>query len=413
VTKLDADVIVVGGGPAGSSTAWFLAQSGVDVLVLDRARFPRDKPCSEYLSPEASRILSAMGVLDAVERAGAEKLAGMVVTSPDGTLVRGDFRADHGFRGFRDYGLAIRRTILDEMLLRRAEAGGAGVTERCKVTDVIRSDSGTVTGVKAQREGEEPRDLKCRLVIGADGLRSVVGRRLGLIKSGWPRRIGLVSHYRGIKGMADAGEIHLERNGYCGFANVDAGITNAAIVVPMSRSSEISGDPTAFFENWFASRPRFAWRLASAERVSPIRATGPFATSARVAWTPGAALVGDAADFFDPITGEGVYAALRGGELLAEHALTELSDNGNGRHSGLKAYEAARRRAFSGKWKVEKLLGYSIESPAVMNHLARVLRANKPMADLMVGVSGDFIPPSEILNARFLLKLALARGASA
>jgi flavin-dependent dehydrogenase len=413
VTKLDADVIVVGGGPAGASTAWFLAQAGVDVLVLDRARFPRDKPCSEYMSPEAARVLSKMGALDSVERAGAGKLTGMTVTSPDGTLVHGDFVADHGFRGFRDYGLTLRRTVLDEILLRRAEAGGARVTEGCKATDVVRSDSGRVTGVQVQSEGDGIRELKCRLVIGADGLRSVIGRRLGLIRSGWPRRIALVSHYRGIEGMSDAGEIHIEKKGYSGMASVDGGITNVAIVVPASRSAEISGDRTAFLENWFASRPRFASRFASAERVSQVRATGPFATSAKVAWTPGAALVGDAADFFDPITGEGVFAALRGGELLAEHALTELSENGNGKHSGLRAYEAARRRAFSGKWKIEKMLGYSIESPAMLNRIARVLRRNKAMVDLMIGVGGDFIPPSEILNARFLLKLAFGRGASA
>src|SRR3954465_15059378 len=124
------------------------------------------------MSPEASRILSAMGALDPVERAGAARLAGMTVTSPDGTLVRGDFVSDHGFRGFRDYGLALRRTVLDEILLRRAETGGARVDEGCKVTDVLRSDSGRVVGVKVQKDGEEPRELRCRLVVGADGLRS-------------------------------------------------------------------------------------------------------------------------------------------------------------------------------------------------------------------------------------------------
>jgi menaquinone-9 beta-reductase len=412
LSKLDAEVIVVGGGPAGASTAWFLAQAGVDVLVLDRARFPRDKPCSEYLSPQASRILSAMGVLSEVEDAGAEKLGGMTVTSPAGTRIRADFSGSHGFRGFTEYGLALRRTILDEILLRRAEAGGARVSEGCKVNDVVRSADGSVGGVSIQDE-DRTRDLRARLVIGADGLRSVVGRRLGLIRSGRPRRIALMSHYRGVEGMSDAGEIHLDARGYSGLANVGGGLTNVAVVVPVSRSAEISGDRTAFFEEWFASRPRLAERFRNAERVNPVRATGPFASTSKVAWAPGAALVGDAADFFDPITGEGVYAALRGGELLAEHLLTELSQNERSRHSGLKAYEAARRREFSGKWRVERLVGLSLVSPAVMNRIARVLARNKDMADLFVGVTGDFIPPREILNPRFLLKLAFARGAQA
>jgi flavin-dependent dehydrogenase len=411
VSALDADVIVVGGGPAGSSTAWFLAQAGVNVLVLDRARFPRDKPCSEYMSPQAARILDAMGALQEVESAGATKLNGMTITSAAGTIVRGDFVGNHHFKGYCDYGLALRRTILDEILLRRAEAGGARVVEGCKVTDVLKSDSGAVTGVRVQENGVS-RDLSARLVIGADGLRSVVGRRLGLIRSGWPRRIALVSHYRGIE-MTDVGEIHLDAKGYSGFANVGGGVTNAAVVVPISRSGEISADRTAFFDQWFASRPRLAHRFKNAERVSPVRATGPFATSAKVAWTPGAALVGDAADFYDPITGEGVYAALRGGELLAHHALAELSQNGEGKNAGLRAYEDARRREFSGKWKIERVLGLCMASTPVMNRIARVFAGNKYMADLMVGVAGDFIPASEILNPRFFLKLAFARGASA
>jgi flavin-dependent dehydrogenase len=408
---MDADVIIVGGGPAGSSTAWFLAQAGVEVLVLDRARFPRDKPCSEYMSPQAARILSAMGALDEVESAGATKLNGMTITSPAGTIVRGDFAGNHHFKGYRDYGLAVRRIVLDEILLRRAQAGGARVAEGSKVTDVLRSGSGAVAGVRVQ-EGGVTRDLHARLVVGADGLRSVIGRRLGLIRSGWPKRIALVTHYRGIE-MKDAGEIHLDPRGYSGFADVGAGLTNVAVVVPMSGAAEISADRTAFLERWFASRPRLAHRFANAERVSPVRATGPFATSAKVAWTPGAALVGDAADFYDPITGEGVYAALRGGELLAHHALAELAHDGDGKHAGLRAYEDARRREFSGKWKIERLLGLSLFSTKVMNRIARVLAGNKDMADLMVGVAGDFIPASEILNPRFFLKLAFARGAAA
>jgi len=123
----DAEVIVVGGGPAGAATAWALAKEGVDVLVLDRARFPRDKICAEYLSPQASRILADMGVLDEIERNSPAHLAGMSVRAPSGMIAKGEFAANHGFRGFRDKGLAIRRTVLDEIVLRGARNAGARV----------------------------------------------------------------------------------------------------------------------------------------------------------------------------------------------------------------------------------------------------------------------------------------------
>src|SRR5215212_8709518 len=129
MTAHDAEVIVVGGGPAGSSAAFHLARSGVDVLLVDRARFPRDKPCAEYLSPQSARILSEMGAIDEIERSGAAHLAGMRVRAPNGLVIHGEFASTHGFRGFRDSGLALRRLALDQILLGRALAAGARTLE--------------------------------------------------------------------------------------------------------------------------------------------------------------------------------------------------------------------------------------------------------------------------------------------
>jgi geranylgeranyl reductase family protein len=321
---LDAEVIVVGGGPAGASTAWALARDGIDVLILDRARFPRDKVCAEYLSPQASRILSDMGVLEEIERTNPAHLAGMRVRAPNGLVADGEFAADHGFRGFRDRGIAIRRTILDEIVLRGARAVGARVEEEARVTDIYRNGSTRVEGVKIMDANGKQRTLRSRHVVGADGLRSVIARRLGLVRTSrlWPRRIALVAHYQNVQGVGDMGEMHVDYDGYFGVVDV-GGLMNVAVVVPLSRASKIE-DKTEFFERWIAARPHLAERFQGAQRVTPVRATGPFATSARRAWAPGAALVGDAADFFDPFTGEGIYAALRGGEVLAPYVAEAL-----------------------------------------------------------------------------------------
>lgn len=407
---LDAEIIVVGGGPAGAATAWALAREGVDVLVLDRAKFPRDKICGEYLSPQASRILSDMGVLDEIERSNPAHLAGMRIRAPNGHIADGKFAANHGFHGFRDKGLAIRRTILDEIVLRGARTAGARVEESMRVTDLARNGSARVSGVNALAADGQPRTLRARYIVGADGLRSVVGRRLGLVKTSriWPRRIALVSHYRKVQGVTDVGEMHVDYDGYFGIVDVGDGKMNVAIVVPMSRAREIGDDKTEFFERWIASRPHLAERFVGAERITPVRATGPFATASRRAWAPGAALVGDAADFFDPFTGEGIYAALRGGELLAPYLVEALGRAAEQEGRILSGYDRARKREFGGKWKLERIVGMAIAHPYFLNNAAKVLSRRKDMADLLVGVAGDFIPPSVVLSPRFLFNLFIS-----
>jgi len=400
-------VIVVGGGPAGSSTAFFLARKGFEVTVLDRARFPRDKTCSEYLSPQASRILADMNVLSDVEDSGAAQLAGMRVHAPNGATIHGEFASDHGFRGYRDRGLAIRRTILDSILLNRARDAGARVEEGVRVTDVIRCADGAVTGVSTIDADGNPGERSASIVVGADGLRSVIGRRLGLIRpAGWPRRIALVTHYQGVERVSEFGEMHVEREGYCGVASVGNGLTNVAVVVPVSRAAEVAVDRAEFLESWIAERPKLAEMFARASRVGPVRATGPFASSARHAWVKGAALVGDAADFFDPFTGEGIYTALRGGEILADHIAKGL-ENPKESVSALREYEKARRKEFSGKWMVERLVGTAIAFPTIINRAANVLSRRRDMADLLVGVVGDFVPAREVLKPGYLLSLLL------
>ena len=407
---LDAEVIVVGGGPAGAATAWALAREGVDVLVLDRAKFPRDKICAEYLSPQASRILSDMSVLDEIEKTNPAHLAGMRIRSPSGHIANGEFAANHGFHGFRDKGLALRRTILDDIVLRGARTAGARVEESMRVTDLARNGSARVSGVNALDADGRPRTFRARYVVGADGLRSVVGRRLGLVRTSriWPRRIALVAHYRKVQGVTDMGEMHVEHDGYFGIVSVGDGIMNVAVVVPMSRAREIGDDKTAFFERWIAAQPHLAERFVGSERITPVRVTGPFATASRRAWSPGAALVGDAADFFDPFTGEGIYAALRGGELVAPYLVEALCRGAKQEDRILSGYDMARKREFGGKWKLERIVGMAIAYPYFLNNAAKILSRRKDMADLLVGVAGDFIPPRVVLNPRFLFTLFIS-----
>lgn len=408
MTRQDAEVIVVGGGPAGAAVATFLAKAGREVILLDRARFPREKPCAEYLSPQASRVLDELGVLATVEAAGGAELSGMKIVSPNGTLFSGEFVSAHGYRPFRDRGLAVRRLVLDALILENARRAGVEVRD---------GPAWTVTGVEHEMQGSSvvsvrgagvTQVLRAPLIVGADGLRSVVARRAGLAGwRAWPSRYAVVAHYLGVAGVGAHGEMHVFRDGYVGLADVGGGVTNVAIVIPRSRAGALNVGLDGFMDEWLARRERLLSRFLGAHRLTCPRVTGPFAWHARSAVARGVALVGDAADFFDPFTGEGIYAALRGAELLAPYAAAAVRESPERAAVALAAYERARRFEFKGKWRVERLVGTAVAFPAFMNRVARQLAHRPELADLLVGVAGDFVPAQRVLHPSFLLRLLL------
>ena len=409
-----ADVVVVGGGPAGSTTAWSLARNGAEVVVLDRAHFPRSKACAEFLSPQARRILAEMGALDALLRTGAPDLEAMTIHAVNGQSFEGRFDAARNCGGQRNAALGVRREVFDSILLDRARAVGARVVEGAAVTDLVRATDGRVAGVRV-RDGGNTREIQARVVVGADGLRSVVGRRLGLIRAArWPRRVGFVTHYTGVEGIGRGGEMHVARNGFCGLANVGGGVTNVGMAMPVRFASGAAGDVAGLMERWIRAHPRLAPRFAHAERVSPVLATGPFAVHARRAWAPGAALVGDAADFFDPFTGEGMFEALRGGEMLGPYLCTALASGApRVMDEALAAYDRARRHQFAATWRMQKIVALAVAFPPMLNHTVRAANNRRAIADLVVNVASGFLPPGELARPGILRQLLFPFGPSA
>ena len=418
---LNAQVIVAGGGPAGTSTAWHLARHGVDVLLLDRAAFPRAKPCAEYISPEAARILDAMGALHAIDSSDSTALTGMTVMTPSRAQISGNFLSTHGFRGFRDAGIGCRREILDTLLVERARNAGVRVLEQYKVESLLTNAHGHTQGVVARRADGTTHEFRAHVVVAADGLRSTIAHRLGLARrDSWPNRLAIMAHYRGVSQVTSHGEMHVRRDGYFGLAHVanglrdheteTGGITNVALVIPAAAmSSDVT--PTERLDAWIASDRELARRFRTARRVTRVRVTGPFASRARRAWAPGVLLTGDAADFFDPFTGEGIYAALRGGEIALPHIVQALEAYEAGHSSAairaLRGYEHSRKHAFIGKWRVEKLIGLAVSNPWLLDRAARALSDSPEVSDLLIGVTGDFVPPSQLLAPRILLRLLL------
>lgn len=392
-----SDVVVVGAGPAGSATAALLAERGLRVLLLERAAFPRPKPCAEYLSPEAARVLDRLGVGAALRAERPARLTGMRIVSPAGTSVIGRFRGAHEYRGYRDYGLALPREILDSHLAAAAQRHGAQLWERA-VVEGLEPDAGGWRLSVRQSGGRGV--VRARLVIGADGLHSRVAHRLGTVRRGRRTRVALVTHAAGVTGMGGVGEMHVSGVGYLGLAPVGRGLTNLALVVDRRRVVP-EGRPEHWLRRALEAYPAVLERLREAAFVTPVRAVGPFARWTTRATGDGIVLVGDAADFYDPFTGEGIYAALRGAELAAGQVAQAL-ESGRWRAADLAPYDAARRRAFGGKWLVERLVSWTVAHPAVFEHVVRRLAARPHLADLLVGVTGDFVPPSRVLRPSYV-----------
>jgi geranylgeranyl reductase family protein len=395
----DAEVIVVGGGPGGSATATLLAEAGHRVLLLDKARFPRHKACSEFINPAAVQILHDLGMDDAIAAAHPHRTEGMVIYAPDGRRFLVDFPgAQPG-----QTALGLSRYRLDHLLLQRAVQAGVSVQQGAHVRNVICQD-GCVTGVEATIDGVRE-SIRALIVIGADGRHSTVSRCLGLdAPVRWPQRTGLIAHYRGVTGLDRWGELHVVRGAYAGLASLEDGLTNVAYVASMHAVAQRSASLETFFEQGLNHIPQLASKLAGAERIGSIRGMGPMAHRARQVAGDGFLLVGDAASFLDPFTGEGIYEALRAAQLAAPVVAAALRA-GDTSAEALAPYRARRRRAFTAKRQVCWIVQGFIHAPPLMNYVTNRLDQRDGLRQTLSGVMGDFRPAGTALSPLFLARL--------
>jgi flavin-dependent dehydrogenase len=281
--------------------------------------------------------------------------------------------------------------VLDGVLLERLRALPVDVREGLRVTDVIVEDGGVV-GVRAVEATGAAHVLRAPVVVAADGRASIVAQRLGCRRPHRLARMALVTYVSGVDGCRDFGEVYVDPPDYAILNPLAADRVNLSLVVPLAHAAPWSSRLEDFFVARVRQLPHLARRLEGARREAPLQAMGPLAYRVTPPHVGGVLLVGDAAGFYDPFTGEGIFAALRGAELAADTVVRALRA-GDVSAAALGAYERARRAAFADKDRLTRGLQLLIRHRRLANLAARWLGKRPAALDALLGVIGDFVPP--------------------
>lgn len=308
-------------------------------------------------------------------------------------------------RGTREsLAFTLPRLRLDHLLLEHARSRGAEIVEGFKVTETERDSHGfTVTGVAPSGDTQT---WRTRILVGADGLQSVVARTQGVRSSyPWPHRLGLITHYRLPRPIADFGVMHVGSGLYVGLAPLPSdgagSLVNVGLVMTTKSARALGQARTGLLEAGLAQLPEAGEFLRSGSHVKRTKGVALIHRKVDRASGDGFLLVGDAAGFLDPFTGEGIYRALRSSELAA-HVIRGAMNQRNEELPNLRTYDGMRQAEFSGKSRFTWAIQGGLSSPGVFAFVSRRVQSS-PSARLTVGNAlGDIGAAGQLASPRFL-----------
>ena len=335
------DVAIVGAGPAGSSCAAFCAQAGLRTLLLERENFPREKVCGDCINPSCWPVLRRLGLEDSVRALPHGKLRSVQFIGINHQSV--SIALPEGAE------IAVKRSIFDELLLSRARELGAQVFQRCTVTEL------SLTSIWSIRAGNE--NLEARILVAADGRNSTVARLRNLLPRVGKERVALQTHISLPANFGDRVVLQFLREGYSGQAPTGNGELNLCLV----GKPELIPSLKSWAEKNFGIQSGHVWRT-----VTPLTRRALPPTQDRLF------LIGDVARVVEPFTGEGIFYALRSGELAAE-SIIKITQGGNEERER-REYERALRAMYAGRLWLNRLARAAVLSPRIASQVLAVAR---------------------------------------
>ena len=349
------DVAIIGGGPAGSSCAAFCAMAGLQSLLLDREKFPREKVCGDCLNPSCWRVLERLDLANRLRDLPHSKLSSVEFVSINGRGVTVDLPSD------ADGEISVKRSLFDDLLLRRARELGANVQEQSTVTALNRNDHWNVEIASGEF-------FQARILIGADGRNSTVAHLCNLLPRPARERVALQAHIPLPRQFGNRIVLQFLREGYSGQASVNETQLNLCLV----------GTPPTI-----STLRKWAERQFDLSANQPWRTITPLTRSPVVSAHKDLFFIGDAARVVEPFTGEGIYYALQSGELAANAVAKIL--RGDDRNSVLREFGRAYAQMYRGRLWINRLAREAVLRPQLGSFFVHAARINPSILKLLTG----------------------------
>ena len=378
--RRDADVVVVGAGPAGSSAAYWLATAGLDVVVLEKTSFPREKVCGDGLTPRGTRALLEMGV-DVSQENGWLHNRGLRVIG-GGQRLHLDWP---DLTSFPSYGLVRPRADLDAMLANQAVKAGAILHEHVTVTEPVLDRTGRVVGVTGRNEDKQPVEFRAPIVLTCEGVSGKLAQQLGVHRNDKrPLGVAVRRYYTSpLKTHDDYLESWLELwdgppnesdllPGYGWIFGMGDGTVNAGLGVLNSSAGFQKTDYRGMLTRWLDNTPE-EWGLREENATCPTRGAAlPMGFNRTPHYRDGVLLVGDSGGSVNPFNGEGIPYAMESGRFAAEAVVQALGrPDGPSRERALAAYPARMRDEWGAYYRLGAAFVKLIGNPKVMQACTR------------------------------------------